>query len=266
MRIVVTGADGFIGKNLRVRLRELGLSDVVAITREHQRERARGDRRRAPISCSICRRQSAAGRAEFVAGNAGFHRSAVCSAALRPARRTPIVYASSTQAALDNPYGAASGRPRSAVASMRRATGAPVHVFRLPNVFGKWCRPNYNSAVATFCHNIARGLPITVNDPAAPLRLVYIDDVVDAFIGVAAMRRAAATRLQAVRPGSTRPRSASWPTAARVRREPRLADDAAVGTGLARALYATYVSYLPPRRFAYACRAHAIRAACSSRC
>ncbi|MEI2622721.1 MAG: hypothetical protein V9G23_01555 [Giesbergeria sp.] len=58
----------------------------------------------------------------------------------------------------------------------------PVHVFRLPNVFGKWCKPNYNSAVATFCHNMARGLPIQVNDPAAPLTLVYVDDVIARFV------------------------------------------------------------------------------------
>ena len=71
-----------------------------------------------------------------------------------------------------------------ALFALQRAHDVPVHVFRLPNVFGKWCKPNYNSAVATFCHHIARDLPITVNDPAAPVTLVYVDDVIARFVHI----------------------------------------------------------------------------------
>jgi UDP-2-acetamido-2,6-beta-L-arabino-hexul-4-ose reductase len=94
----------------------------------------------------------------------------------------PVVLASSTQAAQDNPYGRSKRAAEDAVRAYGIATGAPAHLLRLPNVFGKWCKPNYNSAVATFCHNTARGLPIQVNDPAAPVTLVYVDDVVQRFV------------------------------------------------------------------------------------
>ena len=93
-----------------------------------------------------------------------------------------MVLASSIQAALDNPYGASKRAAEDAVAAYARRCETRAYLYRLPNVFGKWSRPNYNSVVATFCHNIARGLPITVNDPAAQVPLVYIDDVAAAFV------------------------------------------------------------------------------------
>ena len=93
-----------------------------------------------------------------------------------------MVLSSSTQAALDNPYGLSKRAAEDALLKHSAASGAPVYLFRLTNVFGKWAQPNYNSAVATFCHNTARGGEISINDPAAALRLVYVDDVVEAFI------------------------------------------------------------------------------------
>ncbi len=89
---------------------------------------------------------------------------------------------SSTQAALDNPYGESKRAGENLLFDYARETGARVLVYRFPNVFGKWCRPNYNSAVATFCNNIAHNLPIQVNDPSVMLHLVYVDDVVDELI------------------------------------------------------------------------------------
>ena len=95
-----------------------------------------------------------------------------------------LVLSSSIQAALDNPYGVSKRQAEEAVANWARMTGASAVVFRLKNVFGKWCRPNYNSVTATFCHNIAHGLPITISDPSRQLELVYIDDVIAAFLAV----------------------------------------------------------------------------------
>ena len=97
-----------------------------------------------------------------------------------PARRRPVVFTSSTQAALDNPYGRSKRAAEDALRRYAETSGAPVTVFRLTNVFGKWSRPNYNSAVATFCHHVARGQSPSIHDPAARLRLVYVDDVVSA--------------------------------------------------------------------------------------
>src|SRR5690606_23514798 len=91
---------------------------------------------------------------------------------------------SSSQAEQENPYGISKRGAEKVLLDLQSTQGSPVHLFRLPNVFGKWARPNYNSAVATFCHNIARDLPIQINDPAAHINLVYIDDVIRHFFAV----------------------------------------------------------------------------------
>jgi UDP-2-acetamido-2,6-beta-L-arabino-hexul-4-ose reductase len=129
----------------------------------------------------------------------------------------------------------------------------PVHVFRLPNVFGKWCKPNYNSAVATFCHNIARGIPIQVNDPAALVTLVYVDDVIARFMqlmdGADACRDTGGSEAIAPQYTTTVGELARQIQAFKHSRSTLMTDR--VGTGLLRALYATYVSYLPPELFTY---------------
>jgi UDP-2-acetamido-2,6-beta-L-arabino-hexul-4-ose reductase len=107
---------------------------------------------------------------------------AVGALAVATGKPVSIVYTSSIQAGCDNPYGQSKRGAEDALLATARSHQVPVHIFRLPNVFGKWCKPNYNSAVATFCHNIARGLPIQVNDPAAPVTLVYVDDVIERFV------------------------------------------------------------------------------------
>ena len=128
--------------------------------------------------------------------------------------------------------------------------GSPVHIFRLPNVFGKWARPNYNSAVATFCHNVARDLPIQISDPKAVIRLVYIDDVVRRLIAVMDGSVADAPFVSVepeyqVSVGEL----AEQLYAFRDSRQTMVTER--VGTGLVRALYSTYLSYLPPDRFTY---------------
>lgn len=122
---------------------------------------------------------------EFMKGNFGF--ASMLLDMLRKHRNTcPVMISSSTQAALDNPYGESKRAGEELMFEYAKETGARVLVYRFPNVFGKWCRPNYNSAVATFCNNIANGLPITVNDPTVEMHLVYIDDVVNELIGALA--------------------------------------------------------------------------------
>ena len=145
-----------------------------------------------------------------------------------------------------------------AVRGYGAATGSPVHVFRFPNVFGKWCQPNYNSAVATFCHNTACGLPIQVNDPAAPVTLVYVDDVVNRFVQLLDGADAAAgpDGFDSVTPQYTT-------TVGELARLVQSFKDSRttlmterVGTGLVRALYSTYMSYLPVASFAYTIPQH----------
>jgi UDP-2-acetamido-2,6-beta-L-arabino-hexul-4-ose reductase len=167
-----------------------------------------------------------------------------------------LVLASSTQAERDNPYGRSKLESEAVVQTLANETGNPCVIFRLPGVFGKWCKPNYNSVVATFCHNIARDLPIQINDPAANLRLVYVDDVVTALL--AALDRPASGCIQAhVEPEYT---TILGELANQIRafgecRSTLLTER--VGTGLLRALYATYVSYLPSEKFSYQVTQHA---------
>jgi UDP-2-acetamido-2,6-beta-L-arabino-hexul-4-ose reductase len=275
MRILITGADGFIGKNLRMRLAELGQADVACITLDTPADAMQAALGGADFVFHLAGVNRPQDPAEFVTGNTGLTQT-VCAALTAAGRLATIVLASSTQAAQDNPYGRSKLAAEEAVCSYGAATGAPVHVFRLPNVFGKWCKPNYNSAVATFCHNIARGLPIAVNDPAAPVTLVYVDDVIERFVQVMNASVIASEARQSMNPAAIDCRASLAMTAfatvtpqyiTTVGELARLIQSfkesratlmtERVGTGLVRALYATYVSYLPVESFAYALPAHA---------
>lgn len=257
MRIVITGADGFIGKNLRVRLGELGHTDVACITRATPQETLQLALAEADCVFHLAGVNRPQDPADFASGNAGLTQ-AVCATLAAADRRARLVLSSSTQAAQDNPYGRSKLDAEAAVRVYGAASGAPVHVFRLPNVFGKWARPNYNSAVATFCHNVAHGLPISVNDAAPPLSLVYVDDVVQAFVDcLNAPSSNEPDRHTEVAPVYTTT-VAEVAAAVRGFAESRCTLlTPRVGTGLTRALYSTYISYLPAQAFAYQVPRHA---------
>jgi len=193
---------------------------------------------------------------EFVEGNADLTRvlaDAVASVVAATDRKIPILYASSIQAANDNPYGLSKRLAEQALFALQHEFGVPVYVFRLPNVFGKWCKPNYNSAVATFCHNIARDLSVQINDPAAKLTLVYVDDVVEHWVrlldGVAVPLDDNGFAVVNPQYSTTVGELAALIRSFRDSRNTLMTDR--VGEGFLRALYATYVSYLPPESFSY---------------
>ncbi len=181
-RVVVTGGHGFLGRNLAAHLTARKDCAVTLIDREESDD----DLRRALADADIVFHLAGVNRpqhvSEFNTGNTGSTETLVKM--LREADRTPkIVLSSSIQAALDNPYGASKARAEQVLREFAAETGASVRIYRLSNLFGKWCRPNYNSVTATFCHNIARDLPISVSDPARELGLSYVDDVVAVFLG-----------------------------------------------------------------------------------
>lgn len=252
MRIVITGAAGFIGTNLRLRLAELGHTDLVLITRESPLEALAEAVANAGFVFHLAGVNRPKDPAEFVAGNTEFT-EALCRALIATGRSVPVAFASSTQAAMDNAYGRSKRAAEEILQRYGERTGSPVYAFRLPNVFGKWARPHYNSAVATFCHQVARGLPIVVNE--ASLRLVYIDDVVSAFAGLLTTPAPAPGFVEAGPVYET-----TVPEVARLVHEFAASRASLmtppVGTGLVRALYSTYISYLPPEAFGYEVSRH----------
>lgn len=255
MRIVVTGSSGFIGRNLTQHLRESGHTDIVEVGRETKPETLRSALAEADFVFHLAGVNRPRDIAEFETGNVGVT-TVLCEALSARGRRIPVAYASSTQASLDNPYGRSKRFAEDRLRRHAQDTGSPVFVARLPNVFGKWSRPNYNSAVATFCHNVAHDLPITINDAAAPLCLVYIDDAVRAFGELLGRVDDGFTPVD-VGPvyATTVGEVAGIVESFRRVRETLLIPR--VGTGLVRALYATYVSALPTSAFAYPLQQHA---------
>ena len=180
---LVTGSQGFLGKNMIVALKRRAGVDVMG----HDLDSPSGNLEQGLARAEVIYHLAGVNRPvrveEFTEGNFDLTRQ-VCDALRRLGRAPLLVLSSSTQAAMDNPYGLSKRQAEEAVFDFGRETGASVFVFRLHGVFGKWCRPNYNSVVATFCHNTARDLPIAISDPTREIELVYVDDVVRAFIGV----------------------------------------------------------------------------------
>ncbi len=246
MKLLVTGADGFIGKNLCVQLGERKDVDILPITRASTPQALAEAAAQADFVFHLAGINRPQRDSEFTTGNADFTRS-LCAALTATGRKIPVLFTSSTQAARDNAYGTSKRAAEEALQAYTQHTAAPVHILRLPNVFGKWARPNYNSAVATFCHNIAQGLPIEIHDPAALITLVYIDDVIAHFLQL--LDGTAATTEVTPQYQISVGELAAQITRFKESRASLITEP--VGTGLIRALYATYITYLTPAQFAY---------------
>jgi UDP-2-acetamido-2,6-beta-L-arabino-hexul-4-ose reductase len=262
MKVLITGANGFVGKNLQLHLAERKDVQVVYFTRNDDVTQLPAFMQGVDFVFHLAGVNRPQDPQEFTIGNVDLTQTlcqAVHAEAVATGKKVPVVYASSTQAGQDNPYGTSKRGAEDALLAVGRSHEVPVHIFRLPNVFGKWCKPNYNSAVATFCHNIARGLPIRVNDPAAAVTLVYVDDVIERFVQLMDGANAAVgpDGFAAVAPQYTTTvgELARLIQAFKDSRSSLMTER--VGTGLVRALYATYVSYLPVELFAYPVQQHA---------
>ena len=253
-RVLITGANGFVGKNLVVRLSELPNMAVSTFVRGEDETQLPALVAQADAVVHLAGENRPADNAAFDLVNVGLTK-ALCDALRTEAdgkgRKLPLLLASSTQAERDNPYGRSKLGAEEVVQALAKDVGNAVTAFRLPGVFGKWCKPNYNSVVATFCHNLVRGLPIQINDPSANVQLVYVDDVVSAFVNALHAPRSG-FRFEQVQPQYeiSLGELADQIMAFNACRGANLQTER-VGVGLVRALYATYVSYLPSERFSY---------------
>jgi UDP-2-acetamido-2,6-beta-L-arabino-hexul-4-ose reductase len=261
MHVVITGANGFIGKNLRQHLSERNDVNVAVITRESTKDELLESLANATHVVHLAGVNRPRNVKEFREGNTDFTVK-ICeilaSMARDEGKKIPLLITSSTQAALDNDYGVSKRNGEIAARNAASDSGFPLFIFRLPNVFGKWSRPNYNSAVATFCHNVAREEPIQVNNADAGITLVYVDDVVERILQLldGALPNPDAGGFEQVQPqySTTVGSLADTIRGFKASRESLVTDR--VGLGLFRALHSTYVSFLPPAEFSYTVPRH----------
>ena len=181
MKILITGSKGFIGKNLIAELNNRKYTDVFEFNRDTDRALLKEYCKEADFVFHLAGVNRPKEQSEFMEGNFGLT-SDLLNTLKKYNNICPVMLSSSIQAKSDNPYGKSKKACEDLLFSYSKETGAKVLVYRFPNVFGKWCKPNYNSAIATFCHNIAHDLPIQVNDPNVVMNLVYIDDLVNELI------------------------------------------------------------------------------------
>ena len=271
MKILITGAHGFVGQNLRAALGEIRAGHdrredhvlcgdpaeitVKLIGRENSPEELEAFCKDCDFVFHLAGVNRPQDPAEFMRGNRDLT-GRLLEALRRHNNRCPILLSSSIQASLEgrfqgSPYGESKRAGEELLFQYARETGAQALVYRLPNVFGKWCRPNYNSAVATFCHNTANDLPIQINDPAVPMELVYIDDVVEEFLqalrGCGHRAEDGTYRVPVVHRASLgwiAETILSFPKLRESLEVPKLDDP------LTKKLYSTYLSYFPAERFA----------------
>lgn len=250
MKILVTGAKGFIGKNLVAELRNRNYTNIFEFSRETDPSLLNKYCNEADFVFHLAGINRPNKQSEFMDGNYGFT-SKLLEMLKKHNNTCPVLISSSIQAKLDNPYGISKKACEDLLFEYSKETGSKVLVYRFPNVFGKWCRPNYNSVVATFCHNIARGLPITVNDPSVVMNLVYIDDVVEELIYALNGNENTDGNLYSVPVVHTVSLGeiVDFIYSFKKSREERSIPD--MSNPFTKKLYSTYLSYLPEDQFSY---------------
>lgn len=250
MKILVTGAKGFIGKNLIAELTNRGYDGIFEYDKDTSHTFLDEFCKEADFVFHLAGVNRPLDESEFMEGNFGFTTELLRN--LRKHKNTcPVMISSSIQAKLDDNYGKSKKAGEDIVFQYGKETGAKVLVYRFPNVFGKWCRPNYNSAVATFCHNIAHGLNIQVNDPSVEMNLVYIDDTINELINALENNEnqtgdfCEVPTLYTTKLGEIVKLIYSFKKTRDNRLIPNITDD------FTKKLYSTYLSYLPKNQFSY---------------
>ena len=255
MKILVTGAKGFLGKNLVAELNNQGYKEIFEFSREDNITLLERYTRECDFVFHLAGVNRPKDENEFMEGNAGFT-SQLLNLLKEQGDKVPVLITSSIQAENNNPYGKSKKAGEEALFNYSKETGAKAYVYRLPNLFGKWSKPNYNTVVATFCHNIARGLDIQVTDPDVELNLCYIDDVLEEFFK--ALNHAPTIQDDyCVVPVTHNIKLGELANVIKSFKEGR--EDLSIsnmGDALTKKLYSTYLSFLPENKFAYDLKMH----------
>lgn len=249
MNVLVTGSNGFIGANLTIRLKNLGFQ-VSKINRTNPIEDLNDSLFSTDFIIHLAGENRPTKNEDYFTNNKDFTKS-ICNALRSSKKNIPIIFTSSIQAILENPYGKSKLQAEKALKSLQEDTNCPVYIYRLPGVFGKWCKPNYNSVVATFCHNISHNLPIKIDNPKAELTLVYIDDVIDEFINVIQDGDIYKNKKLSIQPEYKIKIQDLANLLYSFKQSRKSLSIERVGNGIKSKLYSTYLSYLSPENFTY---------------
>lgn len=254
MKILVTGADGFIGRNLCLRLEEVGYKEITRVDRNTSQSLLYAGLRSADFVFHLAGVNRPINESEFIEGNADLTRTIVDYLKSNNPKAS-IMLSSSIQALKDNSYGKSKALAENIVEEYGKQSRACYFIYRFPNVFGKWCKPDYNSFVATFCHNISNNIEISINDPMAPVTLIYIDDVCSELINLLKCNRNSGYQKVLPEYNTTVGKVAQILNTFKENRSSLIIDD--VGVGFKRALYSTWLSYQKPEQFSYKIPAYA---------
>jgi len=253
MKILITGADGFIAKNLIVHLKREEKCKLYTFTKEESYSLLEAYLKEVDFIFHLAGVNRPQNVEEFYEGNSDLTKFIV-ETLQKNGKTTPVLFSSSTQAVLDNDYGKSKKEAEELLLQYAKESHAKVLIYRLANVFGKWSKPNYNSVIATWCHNITRDLDIVVNDEKVALQLVYVDDVVNSFIEQLSCNSekiyVEVTPVYQKTLGEIKELLYAF----NANRETLLIPE--VGSGFKRALYATYLSFLPKENFSYELSGH----------
>lgn len=254
MKVLVTGAKGFVGQNLSLRLQENNI-EVLSYDLGNTKEELRSQLKDASFIVHLAGSNRPKTSDEFYSVNKGLTEEII--EIIKEEKLTlPLIFASTIQAALDNDYGRSKKEGEDALFTYSKETGNKVYIYRLSNLFGKWSRPNYNSVIATFCHNVAHDIPLIVNDPLAMFNFVYIDDVINEFLDVIQNGKNTTTKYLNVEPiyPITIGELASTITSFKEGRNERILPE--VNKDFIKKLYSTYLTYLDSDNFGYKLLTH----------
>lgn len=255
MKILVTGSNGFVGKNLIAELNNRGYKDIYKFDIDTDKSLLDKYAEDCEFVFHLAGVNRPKDESEFMKGNFGFT-SELLETIKKHNNKSPILITSSIQAERDNPYGKSKKAGEELLFDYNKETGAKVLVYRFSNLFGKWSRPNYNTVVATYCYNIARGLDIQINNPEAELTLCYIDDVLDEFMRALQGNETKNGRYccvpvtHKIKLGDLADRIKSFKESRENLNIPDMQDP------LTKKLYSTYLSFLPEDKFSYDLNMH----------